>query len=98
MSPYLDVFTSYRHPPDFFILMSHMCGQVLGLDGLSLLSPPKGILAGGVALTRAWLSRLREAQGGRRLDLSSLGLDGGRRTQFASWTPLDVRSTLFSRC
>ncbi len=50
--------------------------QVLDLDGLSLLSPPRGILAGGVGLTRAWLGRLREAQGGRRLDLSSLGLDG----------------------
>ena len=36
--------------------------QVLDLDGLSLLSPPRGILAGGVALTRAWLSRLRDAQ------------------------------------
>ena len=35
---------------------------MLDLDGLSLLSPPRGILAGGVALTRAWLSRLRDAQ------------------------------------
>ncbi len=49
---------------------------MLDLDGLSLLSPPRGILAGGVGLARAWLGRLREAQGGRRLDLSSLGLDG----------------------
>lgn len=50
--------------------------KVLDLDGLSLLSPPKAILAGGIALTRAWLARIRDAKAGRRLDLSSLGLAG----------------------
>jgi len=49
--------------------------QLLDLDGLFLLSPPKQILAKGVPIIKEWLHRLRDAQGGRRLDLSSLGLE-----------------------
>jgi Leucine-rich repeat (LRR) protein len=49
--------------------------HTLDFDGLSLLSPPPQILNKGVTIIRQWLNRLREARGGNRLDLSSLGLD-----------------------
>ena len=50
--------------------------QMLDLDGLQLFAPPKQILSKGVPIIKEWLGRLREARGGHRLDLSSLGLEG----------------------
>jgi leucine-rich repeat protein SHOC2 len=49
--------------------------QMLDLDGLALFAPPKQIISKGVPIIKEWLGRLREARGGHRLDLSSLGLE-----------------------
>jgi len=48
---------------------------MLDLDDLSLFAPPKQIISKGVPIVKEWLGRLREARGGGRLDLSSLGLE-----------------------
>ncbi|EKX52723.1 hypothetical protein GUITHDRAFT_101875 [Guillardia theta CCMP2712] len=59
--------------------------QMLDLDDVILLSPPKQILSKGVSIVKEWLGRLREARGGGRLDLSSLGLE--------DWPPELVMNT-----